>query len=56
MYRVLLVLAGAAPVLPPRAGDPAQSSPVTFDAGHTEPHGMGAFLLAARQVHRPAAP
>ncbi|HYC73066.1 MAG TPA: glycoside hydrolase family 88 protein [Opitutaceae bacterium] len=35
---------------------PVGFTPVTFDASHTEPYGVGAFLLAAREVHRLVSP
>lgn len=35
---------------------PVGFTPVTFDANHTEPYGVGAFLLAGREIHRLLAP
>lgn len=35
---------------------PVGFTPVTFDDSHTEPYGVGAFLLAASEVHRLARP
>lgn len=35
---------------------PVGFTPVTFDENHTEPYGVGAFLLAGSEIHRLAAP
>ena len=35
---------------------PVGFTPVTFDPNHTEPYGVGALLLAGREVHRLLAP
>jgi rhamnogalacturonyl hydrolase YesR len=35
---------------------PVGATPVTFDENSTEPYGVGAFLLAASEVHRLATP
>jgi unsaturated rhamnogalacturonyl hydrolase len=35
---------------------PVGFTPVTFDANHTEPYGVGALLLAGSEIHRLVAP
>lgn len=35
---------------------PVGFTPVTFDANHTEPYGVGALLLAGSEIHRVLAP